>query len=723
MPQTIDFLTLYVNKLGICEYADSNTMLFEGLTTRKSIEDIHVDQLFKESKFYAPIVTWLQSDTNEFWEDIIEDVFKSFVVSIQPIKINTIVAAVTIRTSIITRKLDQLKYQYESALENANVGLWVWIDVDKDQSWWSDSFYKLLGYEIDEINPGVEAFSKLIHPEHIEDFTNTIKSFYERQTNYQNSNQTNLEIKMRTKGGSYKYLLFTAKFTKMNNAIRFSGTVVDIDLLKNTEIELQQRDEQLQLSMEAANMGAWTWEIDTNEVIWSDHLFEIFEIEKNQFGGNFESYLKIVSKEERSLVKEVIENAMLQGDTHFSFKHTSARPNKALKTLFSKGKIFYKKEKPYRMTGIVLDITKENSLKKLLELTQERYKIVFESMTEGVLIIDMNETIVDHNIAAAKIVGYEDDVLIGEELTYGDGIAVREDFSNFPTEEFPGIKTIRTGKGFRNVPLGWIKTSKELVWLSINSEPILDQQGIQIGAVCTYIDITERYTAISKLKMKNRQLEDFAHITSHNLRSPISNLSILLDYYETSTSEGDRKEYFENLKHVSTTLLSTIQVLAESLKIQKDFIDDECEISFQEVLNNVLKLLSGQIKEANASFDIDFEGCKSITYSKTYLESIFINLISNAIKYRSKSRQPIIQVRTSYSEQQQPTLTVTDNGVGIDLSKNKEKIFGLYKTFHANKDSRGVGLYMTKRQIETLGGTISVSSQIDVGTTFTVQFK
>jgi signal transduction histidine kinase len=184
----------------------------------------------------------------------------------------------------------------------------------------------------------------------------------------------------------------------------------------------------------------------------------------------------------------------------------------------------------------------------------------------------------------------------------------------------------------------------------------------------------------------------------------------------------ERNEYFKNLKHVSANLLSTIQVLAESLKIQKDFVDDECDIIFQEIFDNVVRLLSGQVKEADIEFDVDFSNCPDIRYSPTYLQSVFINLISNAIKYRSAERKSVIKIKTLLSENKETVLSVSDNGIGIDLEKHKHKIFGLYKTFHANKDSRGVGLYMTKRQIETLGGTISVESKINVGTTFKVIF-
>lgn len=722
MSQTIKFLTLYVNNFGVCEYADSNTTIFEKLITQNSITNIHVDQLFKQSKFYEPILHWLKNGRNEFWEDIVDGVFKSFVISIQPVKINTVVAIVTIRTSIVTYKIDQLTYQYESALEKSNVGLWVWIDTDSGQSWWSDSFLTLLGYEKGDIDPSIQTMMGLIHPDQVESFTKIMTAFYETKKTYVNLVEQKLEIKMRTKSGAYKYLLFTSKSVKEDSVLRFSGTVVDIDVLKNVEDKLIQRDAQLKLSMEAGNMGTWSWNIQTNDVVWSDHVLEIFGLKKDQFKGDYESYLKLIPDEERDYVIGAIEKALTEEHGNFSFEHFIYLTDKSKRLLFCKGKVDRLKGIPYRMTGVVLDITKESEIKALLGQTKERYKAVIEAMSEGVIIIDLAGKILDYNTAATTIIGYDNEILTGNNLSFGEGIAIKEDYSPFPMEEFPGVKTLSTGLAYKNVTLGWVKPSKEIVWLSINSEPVLDEFGRQVAVVCSYSDVTQRYISINNLKIKNRQLEDFAHITSHNLRSPISNLSILLDYFESSTNEADRNEYFKNLKHVSSNLLSTIQVLAESLKIQKDFVDDECDIIFQEIFDNVVKLLSGQVKEADIQFDVNFSNCPSIRYSHTYLQSIFINLISNAIKYRSDKRKCLIKIQTYYTEKEETVLSISDNGIGIDLNKHKHKIFGLYKTFHANKDSRGVGLYMTKRQIETLGGTISVESNIDVGTTFKVIF-
>ena len=105
-----------------------------------------------------------------------------------------------------------------------------------------------------------------------------------------------------------------------------------------------------------------------------------------------------------------------------------------------------------------------------------------------------------------------------------------------------------------------------------------------------------------------------------------------------------------------------------------------------------------------------------------YLESILLNLMTNAIKYSDDKKEIKISFKLSDVEDYH-VLHVIDNGVGMDMERYGESIFGLYKTFHGHEDSRGVGLYITKNQIETMGGKIEVESKLDVGTTFKVYFK
>lgn len=224
-----------------------------------------------------------------------------------------------------------------------------------------------------------------------------------------------------------------------------------------------------------------------------------------------------------------------------------------------------------------------------------------------------------------------------------------------------------------------------------------------------------------KLQEQNRQLDEFAHIISHNLRSPIGNIKALIGLLNANSSMAEYQQIFEKLRNVANNLGETMNELMETLKVKKETTIDRTEIRFKEVFDKVVQSLEGELIQTEAEVTFDFNESPSINYSRPYLESIIQNLLTNALKYRSPQRKPHIIVRTR-KEGSSTVLCVSDNGLGIDMERFGDKLFGLHKTFHEHKEARGVGLFLIKTQIEALGGSIRAESTVDKGTTFIINF-
>lgn len=223
------------------------------------------------------------------------------------------------------------------------------------------------------------------------------------------------------------------------------------------------------------------------------------------------------------------------------------------------------------------------------------------------------------------------------------------------------------------------------------------------------------------LTQANKQLTDFAQITAHNLRAPIGNLIFLSNFYKEADSDQEKNELFEKINTVIQHLDETIHVLLDGLQIKtRDDIVME-ELSFQKTLDQTKDLLSGEILKTKAIITSDFTAASSITYNKIYLESIILNLVGNAIKYSDPNRIPEIKVYTKMSKGR-TQLFVSDNGLGINLERQGKKVFGLHQTFHRHQNSKGIGLFMTKNHVQSLGGTIEVESVPNKGSTFAVSF-
>lgn len=245
----------------------------------------------------------------------------------------------------------------------------------------------------------------------------------------------------------------------------------------------------------------------------------------------------------------------------------------------------------------------------------------------------------------------------------------------------------------------------------------------------THTDITTQkkheqsvYDALSIATEHNNQLKSFAYIVTHNLKQHTANFESLLGFYEESHDLSEKEEIMEHLKTLSHSLTKTIGNLKNVVRVQHNKSKEVKKIYLTKEINKILDLLNLVISENNAVIHNNINKKLFLYYNSSYFESIIQNLLSNAIKYKHPDRDPIISIDCAY-DKQEFKLIISDNGMGIDLEKFGDDIFGLYKTFHHNSDSEGVGLYLIKNQIESFGGQITVDSEVGVGTTFTIYAK
>ena len=262
------------------------------------------------------------------------------------------------------------------------------------------------------------------------------------------------------------------------------------------------------------------------------------------------------------------------------------------------------------------------------------------------------------------------------------------------------------------------RTMTASLWLSILSLIILIGQFVFIILpLFRNLDLSNQ-----RLTVSNSKLLDFAQIASHNFRAPVGNLKMLLQLYLKSDDEADRSTLIEKVAISTDKLSSTMDVLTDSLKVRSGEGGTIETLSLDSIYQETALQFEAMIIESGASLKSDFSKLPTIRYNKIYLESIFQNLISNALKYRNPERKLELTVE-SYERAGKKYLVFSDNGLGINLERHGDKIFGLNKVFHRHPDAKGLGLFMTRTQIEAMGGTIAVKSEVDRGTTFTITFS
>ena len=236
------------------------------------------------------------------------------------------------------------------------------------------------------------------------------------------------------------------------------------------------------------------------------------------------------------------------------------------------------------------------------------------------------------------------------------------------------------------------------------------------------VNAEEREVLLAQLTRSLADLQQFSYITSHNFRAPLSNLIGLLGLIDNEELSNHNKVIIEMFKTSTEQLNKTVNDLVQILIIRNnvniDLADNDIDVLLTEVCNS----LAFVIQESNCTIHRDLK-VENIPFNKAYLESILINLLSNAIKYRSPDRPLHVHVATGKNDGGEIWLTFKDNGLGIDLSRHNSNMFGLYQRFHSNADGIGLGLFIVKAQIISIGGSIEVESEVDKGTMFTITFK
>lgn len=251
---------------------------------------------------------------------------------------------------------------------------------------------------------------------------------------------------------------------------------------------------------------------------------------------------------------------------------------------------------------------------------------------------------------------------------------------------------------------------------------ILGIAGYFIYMVFKVVDDSRRllFAKNKTLISSNQKLDSFVYASSHDLKSPINNLEGLIKIFEIQyrPTHPQKIELLQKMNASVRSLKGTINDIENLLKLDRIGHEDIRDIDFKELLDTILEENEMSLIVSASEIETDFE-VASITFPFFALKSILYNLVSNAIKYQSPERKLLLRISTR-SEGNATILTVSDNGLGIDLEAHENSLFDMFKRFHHQNTGSGLGLYSIKQVIEKNGGSISVESQVNKGTTFVV---
>lgn len=478
-----------------------------------------------------------------------------------------------------------------------------------------------------------------------------------------------------------------------------------------------------------ARIGSWEYNLVTNQLKWDVITREIHEV-PDDFVPDVTAGVNFYKEgESRIAISEALDKAISDGDSWDLELQLITFTGREIWCRAVGQSEFNDQGECIRLFGLFQDINAQKRAEANLRLSEKRFKQAFEDSAIGMALVALTGEWLQVNTKFSEMIGYTEAEL--QELTFQD--------LTHPDDLDTDLKYLQRAIDDEidsyQMQKRYFHKNGDVIWAMMSVALIKDGDDLPVHLVSQIEDITQRVESEQqlteandklqalalKLSGQNKRLANFAHITSHNLRAPVSNLSALKRMHEMSETEEEKALIFEKFETVIDHLSSTLNELVEALIIKEKGEDEVSNVVLKDVFDKIAETLTGQVMNSEAKLESDFSAFADIQFNKAYMESIMLNLISNAIKYKSPDRSPVIKV---YTEERNGghLLHFQDNGLGIDLAKHGKKMFGLHKTFHEHPEAKGVGLFLVKTQVEAAGGEIRVSSEQGKGTKFTIRF-
>ena len=626
-----------------------------------------------------------------------------------------VVAHINITERVLSeQKLFESEKQYRNIVETAQEGIWV-IDQDMVTVFVNKKMCDMLGYSADEI----------IGRHHVafmttDDKIKSIKRIQQRDT----GTIENYEVRLITKSGSVLICSVTTN-SILDHGDRHLGTlamVTDITQRKADEETLRRSEANLSAIIENTTDMVYSLDSGLNFITYNERFKKTIKIGYGfdiHEGVNALELLRTYDAKTAGKWEEIYARALAGETLHFVNEYP-----------FNKGKIYLSYSiNPIRGGGRVLglscfskDITQQRLDELILLKSEANLRSVFENTDLNIVLLDTDLKVVSYNSNAFK----EAIKVFGKKLDID-----KSAFNYFPRARWPVVTGIvQKIKGGETVVYEAIYDIKRggKEWYEVRWTGIFNEMRENLGIVLTMKNITEKKVAdLEREKMtadllkRNQDLEQFTYIISHNLRAPVANikgLANLLGYFEYTDDEC--VETITALSKTVSNLDGVIMDLNTILQTGKDVNEKRETVSLPKLVEEVSEEIRLIIDKNHAAIICDFEEVSEIVTIKTYLYSIFQNLLVNGIKYRRSEFNPQVTI-IARRKGEKVFIHFSDNGKGIDLKKFGPHLFGLYKRFDFSVEGKGMGLFMVKMQVEALGGVVTVRSEPGSGTEFVIE--
>ncbi|MEO9478263.1 MAG: PAS domain-containing protein [Maribacter dokdonensis] len=599
----------------------------------------------------------------------------------------------------------------------ARIGCWE-LDLKSSMVYWTKTTKDI--HEVSEdfepnLEDGINFYKKGIHRENI---TNLVSTAIAEGTPF------DTELIIITATGKEVWVCAKGEVEMLNGkAVKLVGTFQDIDERKKMQLAHEEITERLKITTETAQIGLWDYDLINNKLTWDKEMYRIFDVNENEFSGVFEAWSNTIHPDDKERILTATQKAVdgiedFDEEFRITFKNGTVRHVKGLsKTIKDIN------GKPIKMTGANWDISELRSAEFKLARSAKSFSETFEHSSIGMALVAPDGGWIKVNNSLCNSLGYSPEDFL--KLTFQD-ITHPDDLNNDLSLLNDVVKGRRDSYQLEK---RYMHKNGNIIYAILTVTPVRKINGDISYFISQVLDISNRIESEKKLntlvevtKSQNESLMNFAHIVSHNLRSHSTNMTMLTRFLNEEKDEEERLNLNRMITSASKSLSETITHLNDVVQVKTGALEKLQSISVLNTINHIITSINGLLEEQDTTLNIDVSKTHFVNAVPAYLESIFLNVLTNALKYSSPTRKPSIKIK-SQVKNEKILITFIDNGQGIDLNRHGDKIFGMYKTFHKHRDAKGIGLFITKNQIESMNGSINIESIVDKGTTLYIELN
>jgi PAS domain S-box-containing protein len=365
------------------------------------------------------------------------------------------------------------------------------------------------------------------------------------------------------------------------------------------------------------------------------------------------------------------------------------------------------------------DVTLQRNYRRSIEAQRQKYRRIIANMNLGLLEVNNHDEIMMANQGFSKMSGYSEKELLGKRAN-----EVLLDQKTIRTFQRQSQRRLKGGSNLYEIVVK-NKKGEPKTWL-ISGAPNYNLAGELIGSIGIHLDITiqkklqlEKENLVDVLKKKNKELQEYAQIVSHDLKSPLRNISALTTWIKEDNLTTLNKTTLEHFGHLEQTLERMEDLISGILKyssINHDKSKQNMQVDLNKTVSEIIQTLHIP-KHINITIN---KKLPLITGEETKFQQLFQNLLNNAVTHIDKEKG-YVEIGFKIKKEEYE-FYVKDNGVGID-KKYHEQIFEIFYYITKNKNSSGIGLSIVKKIVEIYGGKIWVDSELERGTTFYFTIK